>query len=81
MAARYLLRDRDSIYGNDVRLRIASLGTKESSHCPAQSVAESIRRTPDRLHPPGVPEPLHDPECETYKEYEEDAEKLSPLLS
>jgi hypothetical protein len=25
----YLLRDRDSIYGNDVRLRIASLGTKE----------------------------------------------------
>src|SRR5215467_117111 len=25
----YLIRDRDSIYGNDVRLRIASLGTKE----------------------------------------------------
>jgi len=28
-AARYLLRDRDSVYGNDVRLRIASLGSKE----------------------------------------------------
>ncbi len=28
-AARYLIRDRDSIYGNDVRLRIASLGMKE----------------------------------------------------
>ena len=28
-AARYLMRDRDSIYGNEVRLRIASLGMKE----------------------------------------------------
>ena len=27
--ARYLIRDRDSIYGNEVRLRIQSLGTKE----------------------------------------------------
>src|SRR5262249_13372587 len=51
---------------------------ERSSHGPAQSVAESIRRTPDRLHPPGVPEPLRDPECQTS---EEDAEKLFPLLS
>ena len=28
-SARYLIRDRDSIYGNDVRLRIASLGLEE----------------------------------------------------
>jgi transposase InsO family protein len=28
-AARYLLRDRDGIYGNEVRRRIASLGSKE----------------------------------------------------
>jgi putative transposase len=28
-APRYLIRDRDSIYGNDVRLRIASLGIEE----------------------------------------------------
>ena len=28
-SARYLIRDRDSIYGNDVRLRIASLGMEE----------------------------------------------------
>jgi hypothetical protein len=76
-AARYLLRDRDSIYGNDVRLRIAAWHER-SSHGPAQSVAESIRRTPDRLHPPGVPEPFRDPECQTS---EEDAEKLFPLLS
>jgi hypothetical protein len=27
--ARYLIRDRDSIYGTEVRLRIASLGTEE----------------------------------------------------
>jgi hypothetical protein len=29
-APRYLLRDRDSVYGSDVRLRIASLGWKKS---------------------------------------------------
>jgi putative transposase len=28
-AARYLIRDRDSIYGDDVRLRIASMGIEE----------------------------------------------------
>ena len=51
-AARYLLRDRDSIYGNDVRLRIASLGTKEVLTAPrspwqnpyAERLIGSIRR-------------------------------------
>jgi hypothetical protein len=51
-AARYLLRDRDSIYGNDVRLRIASLGTKEILTAPrspwqnpyAERLIGSIRR-------------------------------------
>src|SRR5215831_17925982 len=32
--ARYLIRDRDSIYGNDVRLRIASLGMEEVLSAP-----------------------------------------------
>jgi putative transposase len=32
--ARYLIRDRDSIYGHDVRLRIASLGIEEMLTAP-----------------------------------------------
>jgi transposase InsO family protein len=51
-AARYLLRDRDSIYGNEVRLRIASLGSKEILTAPrspwqnpyAERLIGSIRR-------------------------------------
>jgi putative transposase len=51
-AARYLIRDRDSIYGNDFRLRIASLGTEEVLTAPqspwqnpyAERLIGSIRR-------------------------------------
>ena len=51
-APRYLIRDRDSIYGNDVRLRIASLGIKEVLTAPrspwqnpyAERLIGSIRR-------------------------------------
>src|SRR5262249_34479334 len=50
--ARYLIRDRDSIYGNDVRLRIQSLGIKEVLTSPqspwqnpyAERLIGSIRR-------------------------------------
>jgi transposase InsO family protein len=49
---RYLFRDRDSIYGSEVRLRIASLGTKEVLAAPrspwqnpyAERLIGSIRR-------------------------------------
>ena len=51
-AARYLIRDRDSIYGNDVRLRIESLGIEEVLTTPqspwqnpyAERLIGSIRR-------------------------------------
>jgi transposase InsO family protein len=51
-AAGYLLRDRDSIYGNEVRLRIASLGSKEVLTAPrspwqnpyAERLIGSVRR-------------------------------------
>ena len=51
-AARYLIRDRDSIYGNEVRLRIASLGMEEVLTAPqspwqnpyAERLIGSIRR-------------------------------------
>jgi transposase InsO family protein len=50
--ARYLIRDRDSIYGNEVRLRIASLGIGEVLTAPqspwqnpyAERLIGSIRR-------------------------------------
>jgi len=51
-APRYLIRDRDSIYGNDVRLRIASMGIEELLTAPrspwqnpyAERLIGSIRR-------------------------------------
>jgi transposase InsO family protein len=50
--ARYLIRDRDSTYGNEVRLRIASLGIEEVLTAPrspwqnpyAERLIRSIRR-------------------------------------
>src|SRR5215831_7554490 len=58
-APRYLLRDRDRIYGNEVGLRISSLQIEEVLTAPPESLAESRRRTPDRLDPQGLPEPFH----------------------
>ena len=51
-ARRYLLRDRDGVYGNEVRLRIASLGIEEVLTAPqspwqnpyAERLIGSIRR-------------------------------------
>ena len=62
-ATKYLIRDRDSIYGKDVHLRIASMGIEEVLTAP-QSLAEPLRRTPDRLAPKRVLEPFHHPERE-----------------
>ena len=58
---RYLLRDRDRIYGSEVRLRIASLQMEEVLSAP---LAESVRRTADRLYPQGLPGPVREPQRE-----------------
>ena len=55
-APRYLIRDRDGVFGNEVRLRIASLGIEEVFTAPrspwqnpyAERLISSIRR--DRLN-------------------------------
>ena len=39
--ARFLIRDRDSIYGDEVRRRIAALGIEEVLTAPQGSVANS----------------------------------------
>ncbi|MGH9630537.1 MAG: integrase core domain-containing protein, partial [Bryobacteraceae bacterium] len=51
-SARYMIRDRDGIYGNEVRVRIASLGMEEVMTAPqspwqnpyAERLIGSIRR-------------------------------------
>jgi hypothetical protein len=67
-APRYLIRDRDGVYGNEVRLWIASLTHGRSPHRASESLAESIRRTPDRLHTKRLLEPLRDPERQVSQE-------------
>jgi len=56
-AKRYLIRDRDSIYGDAFRCRIASLSMKEVITAPPESLAERLRRTLDRLNPSRMPRP------------------------
>ena len=48
---RYLLRDRDRIYGTSFRRRVRNMGIEEVLITPG-SVAEPLRRTADREHPP-----------------------------
>src|SRR3954453_1355798 len=61
-AAHYLVRDRDSRYSAEVRLRIKSLGIQEILTAPQKSLAESMRRATHRLDSKGMSEPLRHPE-------------------
>jgi putative transposase len=58
LAPKYLLRDRDAIYGDEFTLRIADMGVHEFPHRPARPLAESFAERLIRLHPPGMPRPL-----------------------
>jgi membrane protease subunit (stomatin/prohibitin family) len=58
--SRYLLRDRDGVYGSDVRLRIFA-ANRGNSHGAPQPLAASIRRAAHRLDPQRVSGPLHHP--------------------
>ena len=42
-AARYLIRDRDGVYGDAVRAKIRSLGIEEIFDGAAKSLAERVR--------------------------------------
>jgi putative transposase len=75
--SRYVIRDRDSIYGNDVRRRIASLAMEELLIAPQSPWQNPYAERPNRLYSPRVPEPLCDPEREASKE---DAGVVFPLL-
>ena len=56
---RYLLRDRDGIYGADFVRCVEGLGIGTKGHCPAIALAESDGRTLDWIHPARVPGPRH----------------------
>ena len=56
--SRYLIRDRDGVYGNAVRLRIRSLGGRGGPHGVPERLAECLRRATDRLRSARVTEPF-----------------------
>src|SRR5439155_3326263 len=51
-APRYLVRDRDGIYGAEFRPRVKSNGHRRRYHVSALALTESFRRTRDRHDPP-----------------------------
>ena len=53
-APRFLLRDRDSIYGEYFRDRAENMGHRRSRHCVPLTLAKRLRRTRDQFHPPGM---------------------------
>jgi len=55
--ARYLLRDRDAIYGTDFSATTRDLGTGGSAYCAPVALAKSLCRTTGDLHPTRVPGP------------------------
>jgi hypothetical protein len=58
---RYLLRDRDGVYGSDSSVAYRFAANRGNPHGAAQPLAESIRRAAHRLDPQRVSRPLHHP--------------------
>jgi hypothetical protein len=59
--SRYLRRDRDGVYGSDVRCAYGFAANRGNPHGAPQPLAESIRRAAHRLDPQRVSGPLHHP--------------------
>ncbi len=56
-APRYLLHDRDSIYGDVFRQRVRGMAIREVLTAPQIAMAESLRGALDRIHPTGMSGP------------------------
>ncbi len=54
-APRYLLRDRDRIFGSDFVEQVKAMGIKQVFSAPRAPLAARLRGTRDRDHPPRVP--------------------------
>jgi hypothetical protein len=57
-APRYLIRDRDQVYGTAVRRRLRTMGIREADRAQV-SLAKRRRREVDWIHPPRVHRPYH----------------------
>ena len=53
-APRYMIRDRDRIYGAVVTRRLRAMGIRDRPTAPASPLAEWLCRTADRIHPTRV---------------------------
>ena len=58
-APRYLIRDRDSVYGTAVTRRLRAMGIRDRPIAPRIALAERSRRTVDRIDPSRVCRPCH----------------------
>src|SRR5258707_6975837 len=56
-APRYLIRDRDRVYGAAVAHRLRAMGIRDKPHCPRLALAERLRRKADRIDPTRVRRP------------------------
>jgi hypothetical protein len=56
---RYLIRDRDRIYGAVVTRRLRAMGIRDKPTAPASPMAERLRRTADRINPARIRGPRH----------------------
>jgi len=53
-APRYMIRDRDRIYGTVVTRRLRTIGRSRQTHCTSLTLAERLCRTADRIDPARV---------------------------
>ncbi len=72
---RYLIRDRDGVYGNEAWSRLKSMGIGEVLTAPQKPLAERLRRAIDRIDTTGVFGPLH------YSERSRHLKRRWPLFS
>src|SRR5207245_11103156 len=56
-APRYLIRDRDCVYGAAVTHRLRTMGHPRQAHRPRLALAERLRRKADRIDPTRVRRP------------------------
>ena len=54
-APRYIIRDRDCIYGEAVQRQLRGIGNSASAHCTPIPLADSLCRALDCIYPPRVP--------------------------
>ena len=78
IAPRWLLRDRDRIYGDGFRRRVAGMGLGEVLSSPSSPWQNPVRGEADRLNPPGVSGPRDCPGRATSATH---PDRLSRLLS